>query len=121
MLRIVGIQKSADPGGEFVLLQNQGSLRVALRGHVLLGESRLSCGHGPLHLFADDVTIPAGKYVLLQTGGGEARWAQTRDGALVFHTFIGQAEPLWTEEVGALHLLAPSHTYSDRKECAAVA
>lgn len=83
MIRIVGIQRSHFPQDEFVLLQNQGAIRLALRGHLLMTEEaigRLS-EKAAVHSFSDEAYIPAGAYVILKSGYGDPRWARTKDGA----------------------------------------
>ena len=79
MIRIVGIQRSNHPSEEFVILQNQGSLRIQLRGHVLVSELAVATGSfsAGAFIFSDDALIPAGMFVLLATGEGESRWLHT--------------------------------------------
>lgn len=115
MIRIVGLNRSPDVRHEFVLLQNQGAMRVALRGHAVLAESLLDGrDQGAMHLFAEDEVVPAGKFVLLFTGPGEPRWARTRDGQLVYHAYMGRREAVWQGVEGAIQLLQPQHRYIDR-------
>jgi len=118
MLRIVGLQRNEDPDREFVLLQNQGGLRVRLRGHVLLSERGVDLGNlaASAFVFADDVYIPAGLYVIVRTGCGKAHWAKTRDGTYAYQVFIGRTEPLWSRLRGPVHVLGPLHTFSERGE-----
>lgn len=116
MLRIVGLQRSDNPDREFVLLQNQGSMRVVLRGYVLMSESAISTGnlYSNSFVFADETAIPSGVYVLLFTGNGEPRWTRTKDGAHVFQTYIGQDRSLWSRLEGPLHIMRSHHSYSER-------
>ncbi len=118
MVRIVGIQRSPDPYCEFVLLQNQGSLRLSLRGHALLREDALESKDvdGLLHIFTDEVIIPPGVYILLHTGRGVPRWSRSRDGALVYVAFMERADSVWWGYHGPVHVLAPQHTYTERRE-----
>jgi hypothetical protein len=113
MIRIVGVNRSPDPQREFVLLQNQGAMRATLRGHAILGETE--DGFGAMHVFDDDETVPTGKFVILFTGCGVPRWAKTRDGAYVYHCYLGQDRSLWHEANGPIHLLNTQHTYQERK------
>jgi hypothetical protein len=117
MLRIVGIQRSDCAEVEFLLLQNQGTLRVSLRGHVVLAETAIERGElaRAAHLFADDEHVPAGLYVMLSTAQGMPHWGRTKDGAHVYHAYAGRTDPLWSEP-GPLHILAPGHTYCERLE-----
>ena len=75
MIRIVGIQRNQSPEKEFVLLQNQGNMRLSLRGHLLLSEEAVKDGvvKENCHLFTEDTLVPAGMYVLPVTGCGESR------------------------------------------------
>lgn len=116
MLRIVGIERSNDPLGEFVLLQNQGHMRLSVRGHILLADGAI---HGApvgdsAAVLADDEMIAPGLFVLVSSGVGEPHWAKTRDGAYVFHTFLNRREPIWVGCQGPLHVLAIQHSFVDR-------
>lgn len=116
MIRIIGVQRNAAPEQEFLLLQNQGGLRVKLRGHVVMSECAL--GDGNLsqyaHVFCDDVQVPAGMYVLLASGSGEPRWAKTRDGQMIYYCYMNRLSPVWEFCAGPVHILAPQHTYAER-------
>jgi hypothetical protein len=118
MLRIVGVQRNERAEQEFVLLQNQGSLRLVLRGHMILADCALT--HAELgevsHLFVEDEPVHPGLYVLLSTGPGISYWGRTKDGAHVFHAYAGRARPLWHGCEGPLHVLSPCHTFSERPE-----
>lgn len=116
LIRIVGIQRSETPSSEFVLLQNQGSRRVSLRGHAVLSDAALSTGDLSVgaHCFTEDEQIGSGMYVMLVTGCGENRWGRTRDGATIYVSHMNRTKPIWQNFPGPLHVLAPQHTYSDR-------
>ena len=118
MLRIVGIQRHDVPEREFVLLQNQGSMRASLRGHVLLSESALETADLSFgaHAFTDDALIPPGMFVLLFSGSGEPKWGKTKDGMIVFHAYMNRPHTMWSRTSGPLHLLQRQHTYSEPKE-----
>lgn len=117
MIRIVGIQKSDDPDREFILLQNQGNLRANLRGHTVLSESVVETGNFGFgaHIFADDVHIPPGKYVLLVTGCGESRWAKTKDGQLMYQTYMNWERAVWSRTKEPIHVLNTQHSYMERE------
>jgi hypothetical protein len=66
------------------------------------------------HVFADDALIPAGMYVLLASGCGESRWAKTKDGQMIYYCYMNRSHPVWEHCPGAVHILAPQHTYVDR-------
>jgi hypothetical protein len=116
VIRIVGLQRNESSTQEFVLLQNQGLLRLSLRGHLVLcdeaiEESNLAIG---AHAFSDDVLIPPGMYVLLFTGRGTPRWSRTRDGALVYYAFMNRDSAVWDRWSGPVHILSPQHSFTER-------
>jgi hypothetical protein len=118
LIRIIGIQRSDSPEREFVLLQNQGNLRLALRGHVLLSESALD-GQDltrAAHVFSDDVLVPAGMYVLLVTGRGEPKWGRTKDGALIYHAYMNRDFPVWDLSEPPIHVLNKQHSFAEPRE-----
>lgn len=116
MLRIVGVQRSENPQHEFVLLQNQGHMRVLLKGHMILSESVYNDPRLEpyLHLFTDDQYISPGLFVLLTTGHGEPHWSKTRDGAHVYRTFMGREVPVWETARCPIHVLAAQHSFVQR-------
>jgi hypothetical protein len=118
LIRIVGIEKNENPEKEFVLLQNQGGLRINLRGHLVLTEEALGAGDlgNAAHIFSDDTFIPPGMYVLLSTGRGTPRWLRTKDGAMVYYAYMGRPRPVWSGFEGPVHLLSMQHTYTGRRE-----
>lgn len=117
MLRIVGMQRDTNPDREFVLLQNQGALRVQLRGHVVMAEDHID-GAQPhaIHVMTDDVAIPTGKFVLLATGAGKPRWTQARDGVPVFLCYMGRLRSVWNDCGGAISVLGVQHSYMERRD-----
>jgi hypothetical protein len=118
LIRIVGVQRSEEPDREFILLQNQGAMRVNLRGHAVLSDSVVETGNTGVgaHIFGEDVYIPAGKYVLLITGAGEPRWTKTKDGQLMYQTYMNWERPVWNHCAGPIHVLNTQHTYIERTE-----
>lgn len=116
MIRIVGVQRNESPNEEFVLFQNQGTLRETLRGHVVLSEAALEHGeHLRLsHVFREDEQVPSGMYVILYSGHGTPRWARTKENALVFFAYMGRDESVWNQCTGPLHLLVKQHSYAVR-------
>jgi hypothetical protein len=122
VIRIVGLQRSSSPQSEFILLQNQGALRLNLRGHMVMSESALSSDDlgDAVHLFRDDVVMGPGHYVLLITGCGQARWTKTKEQQLVYHTYMDREASVWTHEAGPMHILSAHHSYVDRREIVSV-
>ena len=116
MIRIVGLQRNESAAQEFVLLQNQGSLRLNLRGHLVLSETAIDDGDltRSSHIFNDEALIPPGMYVLLFTGSGTPRWARTKDGAMVYYTFMNRDQSVWERSSGPVHLLSTQHSFSER-------
>jgi hypothetical protein len=117
VIRIVGVQRNDSPDEEFVLFQNQGTLRETLRGHVVLSEMALECGdHQALsHVFRDEEQVPSGMYVILYTGCGKPRWGRTKDQALVYFAYMNRDESVWTQCPGPLHLLVRQHSFAARQ------
>lgn len=116
MIRIVGIQRSEETSNEFILLQNQGSRRLTLRGHAVISEGALSTGDLSVgaHCFTEDEQLNSGMYVMLITGNGENRWGRTKDGATIYLCYMNRPRPIWLNFPGAVHVLAPQHTYTER-------
>lgn len=116
MLRIIGIQRDEDPAREFVLLQNQGVLRVPLRGHVVADEASLVGDRERLFSFSDEEQIPAGCYALLVTGSGINGWRRSADGSHIYHVYWNKPESVWAKDSGIVHLLNVIHTNRPRAE-----
>ena len=116
MIRIVGVQRSASPDKEFVLLQNQGSLRLRLKGHLLASE--ISFADQDLsfaaHAFNEEESVPPGMFVILFTGHGQSRWAKTKEGQLIYYTYMGRETPVWENAPGAIHILDTHHSYCEK-------
>ena len=118
MLRLVGVQRHDSPLKEFVLLQNQGSMRVNLKGHLVRSESAFDGAHvcEVAHPFNDDVYIAPGLYVVLYSGDGAPGWRKTKDGLTVYHAFMESDVPIWSRCSLPLHLLNTQHSYAERGE-----
>jgi hypothetical protein len=114
MIRIVGVQRGQTASEEFVLVQNQGSLRVNLRGHALLAEDTMTGGNGFALVLCDEAVIMPGQYAVLRSGIGPSRWNKCADGSSVYYTYLGHNRTLWDGQDN-IHLLAPQHTYSERR------
>ena len=117
MLRIVGLHHGDTPDDEFILLQNQGSIRVKLKGHALISEGKFTrCSESASsYAFPDQEHIPPGHFVLLRSNDGIPRWGVSKDGSRVYFTFAGASETLWPEAEGPVHVLHIQHTYIERK------
>lgn len=118
MLRIVGVQRSENVDQEFVLLQNQGSLRTVLRGHLVMAERALDQAElrDCSHLFVEEESIHPGLFVMLSSGEGVSHWTRSKDGAPVYHAYAGRRSPLWHGCDGPFHVLSPCHSYCERAE-----
>lgn len=118
LLRIVGVQRRDSPDREFVLLQNQGSMRVQLKGHLVLSESAFEDAHlcEVSHVFADDVHITPGSYVVLYTGYGVPGFRRSKDGSVVYHAYMESEAPIWSRCSLPLHILNKQHSYVERGE-----
>jgi hypothetical protein len=116
LIRIIGIQRNETPEQEFVLLQNQGGLRINLRGHLVMSQSALEGAElaSVAHVFSDDALIPAGMYVVLSSGVGDPRWTKTKEGQLVYYAFMGRRYSVWDRCSGPIHVLGTQHTFAER-------
>jgi hypothetical protein len=113
MLRIVGVQRSEDPGEEFVLLKNQGVLKLHLRGHMVAAEAAFGPGSAHRELisvFSQDEVIPPGAYVMLVTGEGQDSWGRSGDGSPVYYAFWNRKYSAWDQETGPIHVLGVLHS-----------
>lgn len=99
-----------------MLLQNQGSLRLNLRGHLVMSQSALEGAElaSVAHVFSEEALIPPGVYVVLSTGVGEARWTKTKEGTLVYYAYMGRRHSVWDRCSGPIHILNTQHTYTER-------
>ena len=116
MLRVIGIQRHESADQEFVLLQNQGHMRLILRGILLASESAVT-GKSldrSIHAFTEEESIGPGLFVMLTTGAGEPHWGKTRDGAYVFHTFMNAERPFWIDCECPLHVMQAIHSFTER-------
>lgn len=118
MIRIVGLQRNSQVDREFVLLQNQGSMRINLRGHIVVSESAFLSGvvGEAFHSFTEDITVAPGQFIVLFSGFGENRWAKSKDGSIVYHAYMGRPQAVWEHAVLPLHTMGVQHTYQERVE-----
>lgn len=116
MIRIVGVQRSERANSEFVLLQNQGSLRINLRGHALISDSVLDSGDmwSAAFVLGIDEVIRPGQYVVVYTGHGEARSTVNKEGVSVMYVYLGRSLPVWADQSAPIHILHTQHSYIER-------
>ena len=114
MIKIVDVHVSHLPDGEYVVLQNQGTLTVPLRGCALCAESYL-CSDLPtaiheMYVFREDVSIQPYGRVVLFTGNGHDDWQPTTDGKKCYVAYWRRSEPVWSrcENVHLLRIEASS-------------
>lgn len=56
-------------------------------------------------------------YVILFSGSGTPRWAKTKDGTMVYYSYMGREDSVWNRTSGPLHILNRVHSYtSERRE-----
>ena len=117
MIRIVGVQRNEEIGSEFVLLQNQGSMKVNLKGHIVAAQTAVDGGDpaDAIHIFTDDVDVLPGMYVLLRSCPGVGHWNYMQDRYSTYYAYMHRRTPVWNRHSGALHIMAPQHTWVDRK------
>lgn len=122
MIRIVGIQRHVETCKEFVLLQNQGTLRVELKGHALLAQHATDSGELAqlLHVFSDEVDVQPSMYVLLRTCSGVGHWNCTHDRYNTYYSYMQRASGVWARIPGPIQLLSPQHTYIEREKAVAL-
>jgi len=114
LFRIVQVNRSESIDSEFVLLQNQGNMRLPLRGLTVMSDRAIEDRDFSLsHVFSDDALVPPGAFVLLHTGEGESRVTRCKDG-LIYRSYMNRSEVLWWTCLGPIHVLAPHHTYVER-------
>lgn len=118
MIRIVGLQKNSDPTQEFILLQNQGGMRIDLRGHALVAESTIenSAGLQDVHVIRESVSLHPGQYALIRSCSCAAKWCHKNEGYSVFYLGLGRTISIWNETSGGVHILAPQHTFVERPD-----
>lgn len=116
MIRIVGVQPSENIGQEFILLQNQGNMRINLKGYALVAESTLLDPPGLQTVFVvnEDITIPPGHHAAIRTNSGQSGWCHKHDGYHIYHFFLNRSSQLW-EEGSTVHLLTPTHKFATKK------
>ena len=116
MIRIVGLQRHPDPKQEFILLQNQGGMRVQLRGHALVADSSMDepSGLQEVYVIAERVELQPGQYALVRTCGCSGRWCHQSEGYSVYYTGLDRQTSVWSRFKGPVHVLAPQHTFSER-------
>ena len=85
-------------------------MRLSLRGHMVVSDNAIESSDLSqlAHAFNDDALIPPGMYVLLFTGPG------TKDGALVYYTYMNRAFSVWDRCTGPIHVLNTQHSFVDR-------
>ncbi len=105
-----------------MLLQNQGSMKISLKGHVVAAQSVIDASDSreAIHIFCDDVYILPGMYVLLRTCSGVAHWNHTHDRYSTFYSYMHRRVAVWSRHIGPLHVMAPQHKWVERKPEAAL-
>lgn len=116
MIRIVGVQPTENIAQEFVLLQNQGNMRINLRGYALIAEQDFSDPPGLQAVFVinEDIDVPPGHHAAIRTAAGTSGWCHKHDGYHVYHFFLGRSTSIWRAET-TVHLLTPTHRYATKK------
>lgn len=108
MLKIVDVHASHSPQGEYVVLQNQGTRTIPLRGCALCAESYLSedppTAARDMYVFREDATIKPYGRVVLFTGEGLDGWQPTTDGRSCYVAYWGRNESVWLHREN-VHLL----------------
>ena len=117
MIRIVGVQRHEETANEFVLLQNQGSMKINLKGHIVAAQSVVDAGDASeaLHIFSDDVDVLPGMYVLLRTCSGVGHWNHSHERYSTYYAYMHRRAPVWSRNPGPVLVMAPQHKWVERK------
>ncbi len=117
MVRIIGVQRNEDIGSEFVLLQNQGSMKINLKGHIIAAKTVIEGGDAKeaIHIFTDDVDVHPGMYVLLRTCAGVGHWNYMQDRYSTYYAYMHRRAAIWNRHTGPLHVLSLQHSWVERK------
>jgi hypothetical protein len=114
MLKIVDVHASRTAEGEYIVLQNQGTLTVGLKGCALCSDTYLSgdpsLAAREMYIFRYDEFIKPYGRVVLFTGYGEDGWQPTTDGRRCFVVYWNRAEPVWAG-CESVHLLKMDSTH----------
>jgi hypothetical protein len=110
MLKIVEVHACHYPDGEYVVLQNQGTLTVPLRGYLLTSQDFLQLDpynvSNAMYVFRAEATIKPYGRVVLFTGAGYDGWQPTTDGRQCYVAYWGREETVWSR-CETVHLLRP--------------
>ncbi len=117
MIRIVGVQRHENVSEEFVLLQNQGSMKVNLKGHVVAAQCALDGdgGKDSIHIFCEEIDVLPGMYVLLRTCPGVGHWNHSHDRFSTYYSYMQNQVCVWMRHPGTVHVMAPQHSWVERR------
>ena len=108
MLKIIEVNPSTNPQGEYVVLQNQGLATVHLRGWAVCTEDYLEGSlqeaAAGMYVFREDVAVKPYARVVLFTGNGEAAWVPTIDGKQAYCAYWGRTNAVWNRSQ-SVHVL----------------
>jgi hypothetical protein len=114
MLKIVDVHPCHVPEGEYIVLQNKGTLTVPLRGCALCADSYLSADpHSAMremYIFREDDFIKPYGRVVLFTGYGEDGWQPTTDGRRCYVAYWRRDDCVWSR-CENVHLLRIESTH----------
>ena len=95
MLKIVEIHCAETVQNEYIVLQNQGSVAVYLRGWAVCTDAYLSedsAGHCGMYVFRMSEEVKPYTHIVLFTGVGENGWVPTHDGRLAYCVYWGKPQ-----------------------------
>ena len=99
MLKIIEVHPSANPQGEYVVLQNQGLVTVNLRGWAVCTEDYLEGNTheavAGMYIFREEIVVKPYARVVLFTGCGDAGWVPTVDGKQAYCAYWGRTQTVW--------------------------
>lgn len=112
MLKVMEVHPAKDARGEYLVLQNQGTVSVDLRGWALCTMAYLQGDAAQraheMYVFREEANIRPYTRVVLFSGQGEDGWQETIDGRQAYCAYWKRDRGIWKagEQVYLLHVAA---------------
>lgn len=108
MLKIIEVHPALRPEAEYVVLQNEGLVSLALCGWALCSETVFDSDSrgwsSSFYMFDQDANIRPYTRVVLFTGSGEDGWAPTIDGKQAFLAHWNRQQSVW-KHAQTIHIM----------------